>query len=125
MVTDNSEKTIAEVATQYNTTYRTLRFYESIGLIAPRRVGTSRFFSIKDCNRVALILKGKKLGFSLEEIRILISTAASVDQRTPMTIIEGVSPLTIAKKITDMEKERDGLADAIRELDEELTRRRA
>ncbi len=53
-------------------THRTLRHYETMGLITPQRVGTKRLFHKRDRIRLALVLRGKRLGFPLEEIRTIV-----------------------------------------------------
>ena len=59
---------IAELAEEFGISTRTIRFYESRGLIAPERVGNTRVFRRSDRARLILILRGKRLGFSLSEI---------------------------------------------------------
>ncbi|MGE7205648.1 MerR family transcriptional regulator [Sphingomonas sp. NPDC019816] len=59
---------IQDVANSLGVTTRTLRFYEDRGLIEPRRVGTARVYSKRETGRMQLILRGKRLGFSLREI---------------------------------------------------------
>lgn len=61
--------TIGELAREFAITTRAIRFYEAKGLIAPRRKGVARAYSRRDRARLVLILRGKNLGFSLEEIR--------------------------------------------------------
>jgi len=61
--------TIGELAHDSGVTLRALRFYQSKGLLAPRRSGSARLFSSEDRDRLALILQGKRLGFTLTEIR--------------------------------------------------------
>jgi DNA-binding transcriptional MerR regulator len=61
--------TVPELAKELNITQRAIRFYESKGLLLPQRAGTTRVYSHKDRARLILILRGKRLGFSLEEIR--------------------------------------------------------
>ena len=63
---------IADLAREFDVTTRTLRFYEDEGLIAPARKGQRRIFSQRDRVRLKLILRGKRLGFSLGEIREII-----------------------------------------------------
>jgi DNA-binding transcriptional MerR regulator len=63
--------TISELAKEFSVTTRTIRFYEDQGLLSPRREGTSRIFSARDRVRLKLALRGKRLGFSLAEIREL------------------------------------------------------
>jgi DNA-binding transcriptional MerR regulator len=60
--------TIGELASELAVTTRTIRFYESKGLIAPARRGVARAYSRRDRARLMLILRGKNLGFSLEAI---------------------------------------------------------
>jgi DNA-binding transcriptional MerR regulator len=62
-------KGINEVAAQLGITHRALRFYEDKGLIEPARVGNTRIYSRRDVARMQLILRGKRLGFSIREIR--------------------------------------------------------
>jgi DNA-binding transcriptional MerR regulator len=68
-----TEFTIRELAREFDVTLRTLRFYENKGLIAPRRNGNVRIYSRNDRSRLAAILAGKKLGFTLTEIRAMVS----------------------------------------------------
>ena len=63
--------TISELAREFGVTTRTIRFYEDQGLLSPKREGTSRVFSNRDRVRLKLALRGKRLGFSLAEIREL------------------------------------------------------
>ncbi len=65
--------TIGELSREFGVTLRALRFYENKGLISPHRDGLSRLYSQGDRTRLALILKGKKLGFTLGEIRQMIA----------------------------------------------------
>ncbi|WP_395393539.1 MerR family DNA-binding transcriptional regulator [Novosphingobium sp. BL-8A] len=60
---------IQEAATELGVTMRTLRFYEDKGLISPQRVGTTRIYSKREMGRMQLILRGKRLGFSIREIK--------------------------------------------------------
>lgn len=60
---------IQDAAKMLGVTMRTLRFYEDKGLIAPQRVGTTRIYSRREIGRMQLILRGKRLGFSIREIK--------------------------------------------------------
>ncbi|MCJ2186708.1 MerR family transcriptional regulator [Novosphingobium beihaiensis] len=60
---------IQEAASLLDVTMRTLRFYEDKGLIAPQRAGTTRIYSRREIGRMQLILRGKRLGFTLREIK--------------------------------------------------------
>ena len=61
--------TVTELARELGVTPRTIRFYEDRGLILPRRAGTTRVYAPRDRARLILILRGKRLGFSLREIK--------------------------------------------------------
>jgi DNA-binding transcriptional MerR regulator len=61
--------TIRQLTKEFTVTARTLRFYEDEGLIAPERRGQTRIYSVRDRARIILILRGRRLGFSLAEIR--------------------------------------------------------
>lgn len=63
---------IAETASAYGVTARTLRFYEDRGLLAPERRGTQRIFHARDRVRLELVLRGRRLGFSLQEIATIV-----------------------------------------------------
>ena len=63
---------IAELAREFAITARTIRFYEDEGLIKPRRQGLTRLYSAGDRTRLGWILRGKRLGFSLAEIKELL-----------------------------------------------------
>lgn len=66
-------KSIAEASEELGVTQRTLRFYEDKGLIQPRRVGAMRVYSKREMGRMQLILRGKRLGFSIREIGEFLS----------------------------------------------------
>jgi DNA-binding transcriptional MerR regulator len=63
---------IAELAREFNVTTRTIRFYEDKELLSPERQGQRRVYSPRDRVRLRLIMRGKRLGFSLDEIRQMI-----------------------------------------------------
>ena len=64
---------ITALAEEFGVTLRTIRHYEDVGLIAPERAGTTRVFHQRDRIRLQLILRGKRLGFSLPEIRRIVN----------------------------------------------------
>jgi len=66
-------KSIAEASEALGVTQRTLRFYEDKGLIQPARVGSMRVYSKREMGRMQLILRGKRLGFSIREIGEFLS----------------------------------------------------
>ena len=71
MSTTQRSFSITELAVEFGVTTRTIRHYEEQGLLSPTREGTSRVFSHRDRVRLKLALRGKRLGFSLSEIREL------------------------------------------------------
>ena len=73
--------TITDLCEEFAVTPRALRFYEDEGLIAPARVGLSRIYSWRDRARLAWILRGKRVGFSLAEIREMIDLYDLGDNR--------------------------------------------
>jgi len=73
IMADKAAFTIGELSREFGVTLRALRFYENKGLISPQREGLNRLYSDGDRTRLALILKGKKLGFTLGEIRQMIA----------------------------------------------------
>jgi DNA-binding transcriptional MerR regulator len=69
---DRENFSISDLSAEFGVTARALRFYEDEGLIAPERKGTQRVYSHRDRARLAWILRGKRVGFSLTDIRELI-----------------------------------------------------
>jgi DNA-binding transcriptional MerR regulator len=69
---DPATFTISELAQEFALTTRTIRFYEHEGLLAPRRAGQARIYGERERVRIKLILRGKRLGLSLTEIRELL-----------------------------------------------------
>ena len=69
---DREHFSISDLSAEFDVTARALRFYEDEGLIAPERRGTQRIYSHRDRARLAWILRGKRVGFSLAEIREMI-----------------------------------------------------
>ena len=63
---------ITDLAEEFGVTLRTIRFYEDRGLVTPERRGTTRVFHARDRIRLALVLRGKRLGFSLDEIATIV-----------------------------------------------------
>src|SRR5580765_1092767 len=80
------EFTIGELSREFGVTLRALRFYENKGLISPQRDGLNRLYSQGDRTRLALILKGKKLGFTLGEIRQMIAAEETSTDRDALSL---------------------------------------
>ncbi len=75
--------TITELAHEFDVTPRAIRFYEDMGLLQPSRAGRNRVYSLRDRTRLKLTLRGKRLGFSLQEIRQLVTMYDSDSDTAP------------------------------------------
>ena len=101
----------------FGVTPRTLRFYEAKELLFPQRDGQRRLFTKRDRARLKLILRGKRFGFSLEDIRQLLNLYDMDDQQ----ITQFSRTYDIGKeRLDDMVQQRDELNDAIADLQEQL-----
>ena len=108
---------IGDLAEEFGVTLRTLRFYEDKGLLKPTRAGVTRLFTKRDRARLKLILRGKRFGFSLEEIRQLLDLYHMGDQQQTQL----VRTYEIARqRLADMEHQRDELNEAIDDLKDQL-----
>lgn len=76
---------ISELAKEFDVTTRSIRFYEDEGLIHPERKGSMRIYNRRDRTRLKLILRGKRLGFSLAEIRELFELYDTHQGETQLT----------------------------------------
>lgn len=112
-----TKMTIREMCDAFDVTPRTLRFYEAKELLFPERDGQKRLFTKRDRARLKLILRGKRFGFSLEEIRQLLDLYHVGDQQqTQMN-----RTLEIARdRLSDLEGQRDVLESAIDDLRERI-----
>lgn len=109
--------TIRDMCEAFDVTPRTLRFYESKELLFPIREGQKRLFTKRDRARLKLILRGKRFGFSLEEIRQLLDLYHIGDQQNT----QFARTYDIARqRLADMESQRDELTEAIADLKEQL-----
>ena len=106
---------IAELAREFGITARTMRFYEDEGLIKPRRQGLTRLYSTHDRTRLGWILRGKRLGFSLAEIKELIDLY-QVDRTGVQQLRELLRRSRL--HITDLERKRRDLDAHINEFKE-------
>lgn len=107
--------TIREVAEEFGLTHRTVRHYKDLGLISPERRGTTRVYHRRDRTRLNLILRGKRLGFPLEEIRTIIDLYDR--PRGKASQLEYVLG-QIETRRADLEQRRRDLEDALAELGE-------
>ena len=107
------ELTISQMSRVFGVSLRTLRFYEDRGLIKPRREGNARYYRASDRIRMEMVLKGKKLGFTLTEIQDLIGGKGA----TEMTDLEDqLNPQQVVTQISHLERQRNEIEGAIERL---------
>ncbi|MDZ7711234.1 MAG: MerR family DNA-binding transcriptional regulator [Roseovarius sp.] len=110
--------TIRQMCDAFDVTPRTLRFYESKELLSPIRQGQRRLFTRRDRARLTLILRGKRFGFSLEELRKLLDLYDRGDQQHSQI----AAAYEVARaRLAEMEAQRAELDTAIAELREQMT----
>ncbi|MES2665011.1 MAG: MerR family DNA-binding transcriptional regulator [Pseudomonadota bacterium] len=109
--------TIRQMCDSYDVTPRTLRFYETKELLMPLRDGTRRLFTRRDRARLTLILRGKRFGFSLEDIRQILD----LYDRDGSNAAQMLRTYDLAReRLAQMEAQRDELDLAIKDLQAEL-----
>lgn len=109
--------TIRQACDAFEVTPRTLRFYEARELIFPQRRGQHRLYDRKDRARLKLILRGKRFGFSLEQIRQLLELYEPDGQN----VTQIAASVSVAReRLADMEQQYSELESAIRDLREQI-----
>ena len=107
--------TITELAEQLGVTARAIRFYEDKGLISPARAGATRVYTRRELARMQLILRGKRLGFSLREIKQFLDLydhdPTHVEQRRQLLA-------RVRHRIEELEKTRSAVTETLAELGE-------
>ncbi|WP_335871018.1 MerR family transcriptional regulator [Bacillus sp. 2205SS5-2] len=102
------EKTISQLAKDFSLSSRTLRYYEELELLAPKRESGRRIYRKKDVTRLKLIIRGKKYGFSLDEIKemvLLFDQDPTGKQQLDLTIQYGEKKVSqIANRISELDK---------------------
>ena len=109
---------IGEMAKKYGVTLRTLRFYEDKGLLAPQRDGSTRLYSRRDRARLKLVLLGRKVGFSLRDVKQLIDLydpSGSNTKQLRLTLEKS------AKQLIRLQKQRVVIDEAISELSDAMS----
>lgn len=104
---------IADLASEFGISTRAIRFYESKGLLSPERVGATRIFRRRDRARLLLILRGKRLGFSLRDISDYLSLY-DADRNQQVSLLTA----KVDERIALLERQRDDLETTISELRE-------
>jgi DNA-binding transcriptional MerR regulator len=121
---EGGEYTISDLARDFDVTLRTLRFYESRGLLSPARSGMSRIYSERDRARLALILKGKQLGFTLVEIRAMLANEEKKGFEAGSTSVGGLqlSHEQVLEQLELLRTQRAEIDGAIAELEASAAR---
>jgi DNA-binding transcriptional MerR regulator len=112
---DSRTWTIAEVAEEFAITHRTVRHYEELNLISPERRGTTRIYHRRERTRLNLILRGRRLGFPLEEIRTIIDL---YDEPTGQESQLRYVLDQLHERRGHLERRRRDIQDALTELDQ-------
>ena len=110
---EQAELTISQMSRLYGVSLRTLRFYEDRNLIKPRREGNARYYRGVDRVRMDMILRGKKLGFTLSEISDLIGGKGASETAN---LEERLQPQQILSQIGHLERQREEIDSAIARL---------
>ena len=105
--------TFKEMCTKFEVTPRTLRYYEYIELLSPERQGRSRFYGARECARMTLILRGRKFGFQLEELRQWLLIYDQEGTEAQMEVFLGMAD----RKLTELKEQQIQLAETLDELE--------
>lgn len=108
---------IGDIAREFDVTLRALRFYEDRGLIAPKRIGNTRLYSERDKARLRLILLGRRVGFSLRDIKQMMDL---YDPEGPNKRQLKVALEKAEKQMGRLIKQREAVEQAINELTEAM-----
>jgi DNA-binding transcriptional MerR regulator len=111
---DNHLFTIGAMARDFEISLRALRFYEDRGLLHPIRRGSTRFYTAADRQHLEMILRGKRLGFTLAEIHDLIHSRKDPDKLGDLE--STLQPEQIIAQIRHLERQRDEIDEAIQAL---------
>jgi len=106
--------TIGDLADEFGVTLRALRFYEAKGLLHPQRRGTTRLYTEEDRSRLATILRGKELGFTLREISAMVDGDELVESGAVPSL--SLSPAQVAEQIAHLENQKAEIERALTAL---------
>ncbi len=107
--------TVTELADDFGITPRTIRFYETKGLISPQRLGLTRAYNYQDRARLKLILRAKRLGFSLVDINEYLNLYEVDPEQLEQ---QQLLLVKVNKRIADLEQQQEDLATSLDELRE-------
>ena len=111
---DKEKLSFKEMCAHFEVTPRTLRYYEYIELLQPERDGRSRFYSSRDVARMTLIMRGRRFGFSLEELRQWLMIYDKEGNKAQMQ-----AWVPIARgKLVELQKQQKEISEAVSELSE-------
>lgn len=125
--TERAEYSIGDLAREFDVTPRAIRFYEDQGLLAPKRAGQRRVYSLRDRTRLKLTLRGKRLGLTLSEIRELIDMYEPGRDERPqlerfLAVLEA-HKASLLQQRADMEAQLSELQTFERKVKQQLRRR--
>jgi len=115
-----ANQSFKQMCAQFDVTPRTLRYYEYIELLKPERVGRSRFYSARDVARMTLIMRGRRFGFSLEELRRWLQiydkdgSTAQMQAWVPIAQAKLTALLKHQKEISETVSELSKLIDTVK-----------
>ena len=107
-----------EMCAKFAVTPRTLRYYEYIELLQPDREGRSRFYGAREIARMTLILRGRKFGFLLEELRQWLSIYDQKGTKAQMDVFVGMAD----RKIGELKEQQSQLDQTLNELEQLRTK---
>ena len=109
----NDRSSIGDLARELDVTPRAIRFYEDEGLLSPKREGSRRVYSKRDTVRLKLILRGKRLGFSLAEVREMLELYDSAPDEKPQ-LEKFVAALAVRRE--QLERQREEIDEVLGEI---------
>lgn len=110
-------QTITELASELGVTPRAIRFYEKKGLVSPQRVGRTRAYTKRDRARLILVMRGKRLGFSLREIKEWLD----LYEADPSQVTQARAAVEkVVARIAALEQQRKDISATLKELHDVL-----